>query len=314
MVRPTGDSNIEQYLERKAPQLSFFVKCVTSSEGKQSLINAPEGLPVTELPELILFATNEPFESNQDTIQLFRRRVDSDLVEIMPYILKPDTTIKHLFSAEIRKDETRILFYDIIRGFLPEQLKQMVVRTCELYDTPTHCKQRIRFPMRPNDPLILLIRHIQDNVYHCDSGRLLLNVDGCVKLICPTDPLPEESDILRFEEIPPDQTQLRAGEFLIVAVVCRVQGVENYVPVGASFLFKVIPGEIMDETRKRIAKYAYADENIIPWVSFQARNRFLNDDERLDDFIGSGELLKIVWPQKARLNAIARGSRKSGSE
>jgi hypothetical protein len=68
----------------------------------------------------------------------------------------------------------------------------------------------------------------------------------------------------------------------------------------------------MDATRKRIAQNGYADENVIPWVSFQAGRRFLNDDERLDTFIGPGELLRIVLPDKARSNAIIRGSRKSG--
>jgi hypothetical protein len=171
-----------------------------------------------------------------------------------PDILKRDTTVKHLFSAEIRKDEDLILFDDIIRGLLPEQLRAMVVRTRDLYDTQTQCKQRIRFPMRPNDPLILLKCHIQGKIYPCNAARLLLDVDGCVQPISPTDPPPNESTILRFEEIPADQAKLWAGEFLVAVVVCRSQGVDNWISIGPSFLFNVIPGEMMETTRKRMKK------------------------------------------------------------
>jgi hypothetical protein len=312
MVRPGGDLTAGEYLERKRPQLQITLRRVGESDRPRATVAVPEGLPVTELPEFVLFATREKFDANQDTLQLFRRRVDSDLNEVMPYVLRNDTTVKVLFSADLRRGGDLVLFYDIIVGISPKQLESMVIRTCELFDSPTHCRERIRYPMRSEDPLAELVRHIQEEIWPCANARLLLSTDGCVRLISPDDPLPDETTILRFEEVPPDQSQLGPGEFLVVAMVCRAsQGVENTVPVGTSFLFKVIPGEVMEVTRGRIARYEYADGKVIPWVSFQARRRLLNDDEILDAFIGPNEVLKIILPDKARANAIIRRSRKS---
>jgi hypothetical protein len=230
----------------------------------------------------------------------------------MPYILKPNTTVKVLFSANIRRGEDLMLFYDIIFGIIPEHLMSMLVRTCEIFDSPTHCARRIRYPMRPGDPPIQLVRYIQDNFHPCANARLLLNIDGCVRLVIPGDPLPEESVLLRFEEVPPDQVLLMPGEFLVSVMVCRPsQGVENTVPTGVSFLFKVISGETMDITRARIAQYNYADDKIIPWVSFQAQRRLLNDNEVVGTFLRPGEILRIVLPDRARFNAIVRESRKA---
>ena len=88
MVRPTGDTNVEQYLERRTAQLFVNIYKVSDPSKPHAVISAPEMLPVTELPKFILFATRERYDPKTDTLQLFRRRVNSEINEVTPYVVR----------------------------------------------------------------------------------------------------------------------------------------------------------------------------------------------------------------------------------
>jgi hypothetical protein len=309
-ARPSGELNVGQYLERKFPQLKIDIFHVSNTADPRVTVSAPETLVVTELPDFILFATKEIFDSKHDTIQIFRRKFDSDSNEIMPYVLKADTTLKVLFSSEMRRNEDLRLFYDIVHGYQPDQLKTMTIRTCDIYESPLSCRQRIRHPMRASESLQQLIQYIQREFLPCSHGRLLVDDEGTVRPVAPSDVV-EESSLLRFEAVPPDQIRLKSGEFLIVAALCRYsKGVNNSVPLGISFMFKVVPGEILRETRNRIAQYKFADEKLTPSILFQANRRILNDDERLDTFLKPNDVLKVVLPDKTRSNALIKDAKR----
>jgi hypothetical protein len=311
-VRPNGDVNVAQFLERRTAQYYIEIYRVTEPQKPRVAITAPELLLVTELPEFILFAAKEACDPKRDTFQLFRRKVNSDMNETVPYQLRPDVALKMLFVSELKKvaqGQHLRLYYDILSGYTPEQLKGLVVRTVDIYDGPLHQVKRIRCPMKPTENLNALCQYIQKDVFPCSNGRILLNEGGLVRYIAPTDYC-DDSALLRFDVVPPDQVHLKQGEFLAVASICRYsKNQDNAVPTGQSFLFKVIPGEFVDETRKRIAKVNFADAKLMEWIVFQTSSRILNGDESLDQFISANEVVKVVLPDRAKTNTILRGKK-----
>jgi hypothetical protein len=308
-IRPNGDMNVAQYLERKTAQYIIEIYKVTDPESPQVKITAPEILPVTELPELILFATKETFDAKRDTFQLFRRKVNSDWSETMPYQLRPDVVLKMLFVSELKRlvqGQHLRLYYDIVQGYSPEQLKGMAIRTIDIYDGPIHQLRRLRMPTRPGDPLQHILAHIEKELHVIGSGRLLVDQDGLVRALAANE-FAEESALLRFDVIPSDQQHIKPGEFLVVASICRYsKNQDNAVFSGQSFLFKVIPGEVVDETRKRIGRVGFCDERLVEHIVFQTNSRILNGDENLAHFVEANDAVKVVLPDRAKTNMLLK--------
>jgi hypothetical protein len=135
--------------------------------------------------------------------------------------------------------------------------------------------------------------------------------DGLVEPIKPYDQLPD-SPILRFDIVPPDQRTLSDGEFLVVALFCKQsRGPNTALSLGKSFMFKVIPSELVDDAKKRIATLGFFEESLLPWVQLRANNRILNGDEPLDLVLEPGHLLKIALPDGGRSLTVLR--REAGS-
>jgi hypothetical protein len=302
-VRPNGDSNALQYLERRSPQYQLAVYRVSDPSHRLAIITRPQAMPVTDLPGLILFAVKEPFDPERDTIQIFRRKINADITDLMPYPLRCDVTLKTFLITDRGASESPV-FFDIIRGFSPEQLKQMVVRTCDIYDGPCHKYSRVRYPMRPSDPLQFLTQYIQREILPCPYARLLLDEDGMIRSVEIGEAVPE-SALLRFDVIPSDQVNLGSGEFLVVAVLCRCQkGMVGDVPMGRSFMFKIIPGELVEQTLKRIAQLQLFHEVLLSHVLIRAAQRLMNGDEALDSILQPNDTFKIILPDRLKATAI----------
>jgi hypothetical protein len=113
--------------------------------------------------------------------------------------------------------------------------------------------------------------------------------------------------VLRFDVVPPDQRVLRPGEFLVVAMVCRYTKTQDSAPgLGQSFMLKVVPGEVVETTRIRLAQYEFADQRLMPVIGFHVGGRVLNGDERLDMFTRPNDIVKVVLPSVARAKALLR--------
>jgi hypothetical protein len=217
-----------------------------------------------------------------------------------------------MFSAEVARKEEHWLFYDVVRGYSREELKSVIIRTCDVYESPLEYRRRIRYPMRPTDSLQQLIRYIQKEILPCQTARLLLDNDGEVRLLSPNETV-EEAALLRFEPVPADQVRLKSGEFLVVALICRqAKGGVAAISTGVSFIFKVVPGEVISDTRKRIGLVKFAEEKCLAAISFQTSKRYLNDDERLDTFMSPNDVLKAVLPERTRSSALFRRMKHSG--
>jgi ubiquitin C-terminal hydrolase len=308
-IRPNGDMNALEYLERKSPQIAIQVSRVSDPEVIVVTITAPELLAVTELPGLLLFATRDAFDNKRDTLQVFRQKLTEPINETTPYALKPDVNLRMMFVSDLKRgSESPQLYYDILRGVSPEQLRSMVIRTCEIYDTPCHKHKQIRWPMKFSDPLQNLVQYIQSEVFPCASARLLLDIDGVVQPIDYTQPVDPDA-ILRFDVVPNDQKLIRPGEFLIVALVCRYTKRQDSAPsLGQSFMFKVVPGEVIETTRFRIAQYQFADPRLVRASVFQVKGRVLNGDECLEMFVRPNDLVKVVLPSSARSKGLLKPS------
>jgi hypothetical protein len=306
-IRPNGDMTALEFLERRTPQIRIQVYRVSDPQTLITTLTAPEGMPVSELPGFLLFATRDSFDPKRDTLQLFRQKLSEPINEPTPYVIKPNVNLKMMFVSDLKRtvDSPR-LFYDILKGVSQEQLRSMVIRTCEVYDGPCHKTKQVRFPMKLGEPLQTLLQYIQTDVYPCKNARLLIDVDGLVQPVDFTQPV-DENAILRFELIPPDQRIMKPGEFLVVAVVCRyTKNQDAAFPLGQSFLFKVVPGEIVENTRRRIQDYDFTDQRLMPYVVFQVGGRILNDDERLDGFARPYESIKVVLPSGARSKSLLK--------
>jgi hypothetical protein len=303
-----------EHLERKAGQLRIHVFRVADPETVVATVGVPEALPVTELPDFILFATNEPFDSKRDTFQLFRQKVNDTANETLPYVLKPDVNLRMMFVSDLKRasDSNPLkLFYDILRGIAPTQLKMFVVRTCDIFDGPVHKLKRIRYPMKVTEPLANLLQYIQSEVYPTKNGRLLRDIDGCIRPLT-FDELVEENSILRFDVVPPDQRRLAAGEFLVVALVCRfLKNQDNAVSLGQSFMFKIFPGETCAMAKKRLHTYKFADDRVMPWVALQVRGCTMADEATLDDKLRPNEVVKVVLPDRSRTNCLLKGAKQT---
>jgi hypothetical protein len=308
-VRPNVDLTASQYLEQRATQYRIKLYRVSDPTHPVVTITGPEDLPVTELPDFVVFAAKETFDPKQDTLQLFRRKFGEDINEVSSYALRADTTLKMMFVTEIKKlvaDDTLRLFYDILKGVSSDQLKTLIVRTVDIYERPCQKVKRIRHAMRLSEPLQNLIGFVQSQGFPSRPARLLTDIDGIVRMIDMTEPV-EETTLLRFDVIPPDQRKLMPGEFLVVALICRyTKNRDNATSLGKSFIFKIIPGEVVENTRKRMVEYQFVDSRLLPWLTFQASQRILNSDECIDPFIRPNELLKVVLPDRARTNNILK--------
>jgi hypothetical protein len=309
-VKPSGDTSLAQYLERKRPQLHVEIFMAADRRRPRVSVRAPETLCVTELPGLILFATKDKFNPEKDTFQMFRRQIRSDLNEIMPYLPRPDVTIKSLFVVQIRKHDPLQLFYDIIHGYTAEQLKELVVRTVDVYDEPLHWRCRVRKVMSPDEPLEQLRDHIQRYLCPCQAARLLVERDGRLSMVERGQDI-DESTVIRFEPVPLDQMGMQSGEYLIAAVVCRAEKVhETVLHPEKGFLFKVIPEGVIDNTRERIGQFKFIDDLLLPCIGFMVDERILREDDRLDEHVKPFEVLKLVLPDRMTENAKLRTARK----
>jgi hypothetical protein len=144
-------------------------------------VSAAELLAVMELPSFVLFARRDPFDPKRDSVQLFRQKLDEDINDPVLYMLHPDVNLRMMFISVFKGcGNWPRLYYDILKNVSPEQLKQMVVRTCDVYDMPCDRLKQIRWPMKPNDPLSNLLYCIQTDVYPCKNARLLIDVEGVV--------------------------------------------------------------------------------------------------------------------------------------
>jgi ubiquitin C-terminal hydrolase len=306
-LRPNGDMSVAEYLERHGPQVAIEIFRVADVEAPVVRITAPELMQVTELPGLLLFATREQFDPKRDTLQIFRQKLNEPINEPIPYVMKPDVNIRMMFVSELKRGkETPRLYYDILKGVSPEQLKSMIVRTCEIYDAPCHRLKQIRYPMKAGDPLQTLLQYIQTEVYSCKSARLLMDIEGLVQPVDFAHGVDGDA-ILRFDVVPADQRVLKPGEFLVVALVCRYTKNQDSAPsLGQSFLFKVVPGEVVETTKMRIGGYEFADSRLMPAVVFQVGGRILNGDERLDAFLKPNDLVRVVLPSTARSRGLLR--------
>jgi hypothetical protein len=308
-VRPNGDMTAIEYLERRTPQISIDVYRVSDLDAPVVTITAPELMAVTELPGLVLFATRDPFDMKRDTLQLFRQKLTEEVNEPTPYVVKPDVNLRMMFVSDIKRGgRTPKLYYDILKGVSPEQLRSMVIRTCEIYDTPCHRLKQVRWPMKLSDPLQNLTQYIQSEVYPCKNARLLIDHEGLVEPVDFSQPVDPDA-ILRFDVFPNDQKIIRPGEFLVVALVCRYTKNQDSAPsLGQSFMFKVIPGELVEMTRIRIGQYQFADQRLMPAVVFQVGGRTLNGDECLEAFVRPNDLVKVVLPSSARSKSLLKQS------
>jgi hypothetical protein len=212
-----------------------------------------------------------------------------------------------MFGSDLKRGAgTPRLFYDVLKGVSPEQLRSMVVRTCEVYDAPCHKLKQVRYPMRITEPLQSLIQYIQNEVYPCKNARLLVDVNGLVEPINFSQPIDPDA-ILRFDVVPNDQKVLRPGEFLVVMLVCRyTKNQDNAPSLGQSFMFKIVPGEVVEQTKVRIGGYQFTDARLIPAVVFQVGGRVLNGDERMDQFTKPNDLVRVVLPSVARSKGLLK--------
>jgi hypothetical protein len=148
---------------------------------------------------------------------LYQQQIGSNLNEIMAYVLRPGVTVQIRFVAEIRKHNPLQLFYDIIQGCTVDKLKELVVRAVDVHDKPLHWHCRVRQVMVPDRPL----KHLQDHTtqcpYLCQASRLFAESEGRMG-ISGLDQHVDESIVIRFEPVPPDQMVMRHGEDLITVV------------------------------------------------------------------------------------------------
>jgi len=243
MIRPGGEASVAQYLERITEQLLINVYRVGDPLHAAVTVSAPGILAVTELPRFLLFATRDAFDHKADTIQVFRRKVESDLKEVMRYTFRGGVALRSPFVSEqmrARKGHELMLFYDIVHGFTPERLASMAVRTCDVYDRLIHRRQR----MLPDASLESLGQYIRKKVMNCAQGRFLVDDDGLVHRV-RDDEVIEKHHVPHFDAVPEDQQNPGRGEFLVVMAVYRAsRHRQEPIDMRESFLFTVIPGEI----------------------------------------------------------------------
>jgi hypothetical protein len=160
--------------------------------------------------------------------------------------------------------------------------------------------------MRHTDPLSRLIEHVQRKEFRAPHARLLVDEDGLVRQIAPNEVVPERA-LLRFDVIPPDQIVLGYGEFLVRAMFCKyAKGQTAAIPMNKSFMFKILPGELAEDTVQRIGSYRYFRSALLPLVNLRTTQRILNGDEALDAVVAPDDVLMIVLPHRLKAAAIVR--------
>jgi hypothetical protein len=190
----------------------------------------------------------------------------------------------------------------------------MIVRTCDVYDSPLRRVKRVRFPMRLSEPIQNLMHYLQTDVFPCKTARLLRDDDGLVSLLEANDPL-DERTIIRFDVVPPDQRDLLPGEFLVIALVCRyTKNQDKATSLRKSFMFKIISGEVVEGTKRRIGELRFLDARLVDAITFQAGSRILNSNECIEPFVRPNDLLKIVLPDRARTTNLLKAEKAKGQK
>jgi hypothetical protein len=306
-LRPQGDTCAIEYLERRGPQISMDLFHVCNPTKRVAVISGPEMMPVTELPPLVMYAAREPL-TGRDTLQLFRQRT-ALVNERLPYEIKRGITLRTMFQGYVRRFGGRPrLYYDVIQGLSPYQMKSMVVRTCEIYDAPCHKAGIMRIAMKLVEPLDVLIHKLRPEVYPQTNVRLLVDCDGLVRPVDFTRAIGEDT-LFRFEVVPPDQQVLHEGEFLVTALLCRYSPTEEFVSsLKKSFLFKVVPGEPAERTKQRLEDYRCGDPRLIREVEIMVAEKTLNPNDCLAEFALPYETVKFVVPGAMRWKRITGSS------
>jgi hypothetical protein len=139
-----------------------------------------------------------------------------------------------------------------------------------------------------------------------EPGGLLLDEDGFVRPIASDDNLSETAR-LRFQVIPTDHILLAHDEFLVRSMFCKFSnGHVDVIPLNKSFMFKILPGELADDTIQRIVSISYFHTALLPLVELHTVHRILNGNEALDDVVSADDVLMIVLPHRLKTAAALR--------
>ncbi|OHT11309.1 hypothetical protein TRFO_19290 [Tritrichomonas foetus] len=305
MLRPYGDKNAEEYLERQKCQLAIDFCQVTEPNTVVVTCVAPETMIVTELPQLILFALNEQQHSNinlntnattNTVVQVFRRQTNSDLPEIMPYHLRNDITLKNLFVSEFRKVsayKSLRLFFDVIQGYTEKQLKMMVFRVIDVYDSLIHFVKRIRIPMRLDEDISCILQHVNQLNVLDGHIRVLLNINDEILKVPDQSDYFDESTVFRVEKIPQDQIYLGSNSFLLTTSVYKSnKKIDMKTPIHM-FLLRIVMGENLTHIKIRLGEIEFASKEIIENSLFFINSKQLNDNTIISYEANQNSTLKV---------------------
>jgi hypothetical protein len=166
--------------------------------------------------------------------------------------------------------------------------------------------------MRLSEPLGNLLQLIRSELFPTPAARLLRDDDGVVRLLRGDEQIDERA-IIRFDAIPMDQRNLGPGEFLVVAVLCRwTKNQDRSVTLGQSFLFRIIPGEVVEVTKRRITALRIIDQRLINAMSFQVHARILNGNECIEPVVRPNDVVRLVLPDRARANHLLKTEKANG--
>lgn len=77
-------------------------------------------------------------------------------------------------------------------------------------------------------------------------------------------------------------------------------------PLGQSFLFKVIGRELAAAAVERLRAYKCIDERLVSSLLFQVGSRILNGDECLSAFAKPYDVVHIIRPNGARAKSLLK--------
>jgi hypothetical protein len=287
MIRPNGDRTVEDFIERRRPQLLLEICQFSDPECPSVLATVPETMSVTELPAFVAFATQEHVGSSR-SIEIFIGDRADKLAHHGPIDLTDDVTADDFFDERGRSGSVRLVY--AIVPCPANTYQQMVIRTCEVYDTPIHLSKRIRVPMPRDHTLAQLVGQIRSVTGITEKARLLLDEKGLIRPLGEREVVPATA-LLRFERIPRDQIAIGTGEFLVRALFCRAP---SHDLLTKTFMFKILPGELAKDALHRIWAYHFFDTALLSNVKLQRRETTLTMEKAVDSRVDRTDVLMIV--------------------
>lgn len=303
-------TNIENYFESTEAQLVpilFYEYDDTSKPICKFAV--PFVLSIDEFKQFIASKLNIHYDSNQDSLLLYKNTYSNMAPSISPIDTRIYSTIKSIYPIRITTAtiNDNILFYKLIKGITEDEIFQKQIVQIQLSKDGVNVSNHFSLPLDMMSPYETLIENVKTTIENeqidFDMNHDPIRVYSINKYtkLEPSKKMELFMKRIRIEYVPEDQKVVAENERLIPFTIVQ-QAQHNYsMPADRIVLLKLNVLETIKDVKEKIAEVFNIEQEKIGKVKLFAGiekahllpKNVLNDDDKVET-IKPGSTIFIV--------------------